>query len=188
MLLPVDVHDLLLRLAGDGWVWKKANILGCKIPNSDIGREWRQANVRLPLGSDGLLPEVNPDMLQVVTGRGSHTSSAIRCMNAGVKGWHEELCLDGYISKSKIIERQPSMQEPIDKGLKISTIKSELVEACPRLMEVISRTGNNNNNTVYRLQTTLQRCNRIHSVINALKCSGRPIDLKHVASLYRIGA
>ena len=73
--------------------------------------------------------------------------------------------VDGKVSFSKIVERQPSMAEPVNKGLRVEVIDAELVLACPRLMEILSRTGNSGNN-VFREQTSLQNCVRIHTLLD----------------------
>ena len=49
------------------------------------------------------------------------------------------------------------MQLPLDKGMPYKVIKWELVEACPKLMAFLSRTGNLNHG-VHRVATALQRC------------------------------
>ena len=81
MLVPVDVHKLLCNIVtNSGWSWEKWNALACEIPNNETGQQWRLANVELADLSDGLLPTCNPDMLQIASGRGSHGTAAVRCM------------------------------------------------------------------------------------------------------------
>ena len=188
MLVPVDVHELLYYIVTNaGWSEVKWNALACEIPNNETGQSWRLANVELADQSDGLLPRCNPDMLQIVTGRGSHGTAAVRCMEFAAKGIHAELCSeDGRISKSKIIERQPSMKEPLTKGCRYDVIKSDLVEACPRLMEILSRTGNSGNN-VFREQTALQQCNRLHALAAAYQKVGRVIEWDKITKQCCIG-
>ena len=111
MLVPADVHDLLVRIANKGWCWFKVDVLAFEIPPNDEGNSWRLANVQLAQGSDGLIPRYSPDELEIVTVRGSHTTAAVRCYMFGSKGIHEELCLNGIVSKSRILERQPSMHD-----------------------------------------------------------------------------
>ena len=164
MLVPIDVQDLLLRMSHDGWNWSKWNALACGIPTNAEGAEWRCKNEALADGSAGLLAPYHGDALEVVTGRGSHGTAALRCAKFGAKSAHPELAgEDGHISASKLCERQPSFEAPLKQGCPYDVIPAALVIAVPRLMEILSRTGNAGNN-VFREQTTLQHCNRIHSL------------------------
>ena len=165
-LVPIDVHDLLNLIAAAGWSWTECEgALASEIPPNEIGGKWRAFNVALAEKSDGLLPVCDGDMLEIVSARGSHTTACVRCMVIGSKGIHEVLCTDGMISQSKIVERQPSMAEPITNGMKYNVIVWQLVVACPRLMEVLSRTGNCSHG-VARTQTALQGCKRVHDLAN----------------------
>lgn len=186
MLVPVDVHNLLQRMCTDGWSFKRWTALACEVPRNELGKSWCKKNVELVVGSDGLLPTINPDLIEILTGRGSHGTAAVRCMKLGCKGIHDEICLDGFVSRSKICEKQTSMSQPITKGCPYDVIKSELVEACPRLMEVLSRTGNAGNN-VFRIQTALQHCNRIHNLIIAKEKDNQPMDYNFIAKQACIG-
>ena len=70
-----------------------------------------------------MLAPIKSEILEIVTARGSHTTAAVRCIKLGSKGVHEELCTDGEISYNQVIERQPSMKEPMDKGLQYTVIR-----------------------------------------------------------------
>ena len=60
----------------------------CKIPKNKLGQDWIERNVELAAASDGLLPSYNPDELKMLTGRGSHGTAAVRCVDLGAKGVH----------------------------------------------------------------------------------------------------
>ena len=186
MLVPIDVHDLLRRIAEDGWSYKKWDALACEIPEGPLGQDWRQQNEALAKASDGLLAPYQGDMLTVLTGRGSHGTAAVRAMKMATKGIHPEVCVDGYVSKSKICERQPSMEQPLAKGCPYDVLKAELVVACPRLMEVLSRTGNAGHN-VFRVQTTLQHCNRIHQLAVNRQQANKSLEWEAIAKQACIG-
>ena len=109
MLVPIDVHDLLLRIFFQGWCWTQVDALAGEIPPNETGQSWRDGNVRLVQGADGLLAVVNPGVLEICSVRGSHTTAAVRCMKAESAGVPEEICLNGKVSQSKIVEAQPSM-------------------------------------------------------------------------------
>ena len=185
-LVPIDVHDLLLHIVNQGWSWKAVDALACEIPPTDEGKAWRDFNQKLMISSDGLLAASCPGALEILTVRGSHTSACVRCYALGSKGVHPELCEDGAISKSKILSKQPSMAEPLDKGIPFLTLRWQLVQACPKLMEVLSRTGNASHG-VARVETALQACSRIHNLASAQKKETGEIDWDLVASQAAIG-
>ena len=74
------------------------------------------------------------------------------------------------------------MEQPIVKGCPCDVVHPDLVVACPRLMEILSRTGNAGHN-VFRIQTSLQHCNRIHAIV----CSQKEPDWEAVAKQACIG-
>ena len=113
MVVPVDAHQLLKAICGNGWSWTKWNALASEVPPTSIGKEWCNKNKEHADASDGLLPTFNPDKIKILTGRGSHGTSAVRIMRFAAIGIHPEMCSeDGTVSMSKIIDRQPSMKEP----------------------------------------------------------------------------
>ena len=161
MLVSVDAHGLLRAIRHSGWNSELVDVLACEIPPTAEGDKWRAANAKLADKSNGLLAPYVCEQLEIVTARGSHTTACVRLYKIGAKGIHSELTgEDGMISRSKIVESQPSMAEPADNGIEYNVIKWQLVAKCPRFMEVVSRTGNAHHGTA-RLQTTLQTCLRI---------------------------
>ena len=173
-LVPVDVHELLAIIVAAGWSWRECDgALACEIPPNALGNSWRAFNDVLAKKSDGYLADCASDHLEVVSARGSHTTAGVRCVHFGSKGIHDHLCTDGRISRSKIIERQPSMREPLDKGMKYIVIRWQLAEACPRLMEILSVTGNASHGAA-RVQTALQACRRVFSLATSM--SAEPAD------------
>ena len=185
-LVPVDVHDLLRRITANGWSSKEVDALACEIPPTEEGAAWRAFNTQLAANSDGLLAAVNPDDLEVVTGRGSHTTASVRCYRFGTKGFHEELCVDGVVSRAKIVDQQPSMAEPLDKGINYLVIRWQLVQACSRLMEVLSRTGNASHG-VARQQTTIQGLKRVHMLAADRQRANVEVDWTAIARVASIG-
>ena len=167
-LVPVDVHDLLLAIASGGWSWSECReALAGEVPPGDEGIPWRSFNHCLQERSDGLLAKVNMDTLEVCTARGSHTTAGVRCMKLGSRGIHPQLCDDsGMISKAKIIDMQPSMQAPVDTGIIYNVVRWQPNVSCPRLMEILSRTGNANHG-IARTQIVLQGCRRMLALYNA---------------------
>ena len=94
----------------------------------------------------------------------------------GAKGIHEEVCQNGKVSKSKVYELQPSMQEPEQKGIPYTVIRYQLVVACPQLTEIMSRIGNASHG-VERTQTALQGCMRVHALAVAKQRAGSLSDV-----------
>ncbi len=78
------------------------------------------------------------------------------------------------------------MSQPIRKGCPYDVVKAELVMACPRLMEVLSRTGNAGH-TVLRVQTALQHCNRIHTLVATKQMNNQSIAWEQIAKQACIG-
>ncbi len=132
MLVAVDVQDLLLTFSKKGFnphIWKA---MALTIPNGQEGKAWREANVRLVERSDGLLPRVNADMLQIVCGRGSHGSAALRAGKFGCRSIHAEIAdSHGRVSRNKLVELQPSLNDPFDHGCWYQVIPGELELQCP---------------------------------------------------------
>ena len=164
MAVPVDVHDLLLLIAGhNGWVQKKCSILGCWIPPGSIGDDWKAKNVTMVEKTKGLLAQYNKSHLKIATARGSHTVCVVRCIKYGTKGIHPEVCVDNYVSKTKILDNFPSLSLPLENGVPVETIAHELVLEIPDLMAVLSRVDNQHH--VGRVQTQLQNCSRLHQLV-----------------------
>ena len=176
-IVPIDMQDLLKRMTYDGWNWELVDTLACEVPPRgvlgedhnkhmvDLHKWFVDSNMSLVKPAGGLLPQCFPDELDIVTARGTHTTAAVRCYEQeGVKGIHPETMGDDEcISKAKILERQPTMNEPLQRGIEYETICWQLVQDCPRLMEILSRTGNVHH-SIFRQETTLQACCRIHQI------------------------
>ena len=168
-LVPVDVHDLLLLLTKGSWSWAQVDALCCEIPPNEIGVAWRVANHELAVRAQGMLAPYQKDLLEVVTGRGSHTTAAVRLYksDATVRGIHSDVCnSDMEVSRAKILGAQPSLADPLEKGMYYKhCLRWQLVVKCPNLMAVLSRTGNASHG-VHRLQTAVQALKRIHSLVS----------------------
>ena len=150
MVVPVDAQDLLHRWATiDGFSLKKWRAFGCTIPAGEVGQTWKDKNKELAVASNGLLPPCTQE-LEVVTGRGSHSTTALRCAKFNAKSIHADLAgADGCISTSKVVEMKTSFKTAFEQGVPYDVIPGELALACPKLMEILSRTGNSGND-VYR--------------------------------------
>jgi hypothetical protein len=188
MLVPVDCQDLLLKFADNGYNPGKWDALALRIPPGPVGDAWRAANVTLVDASDGLLAPISADSIEIVTGRGSHGTAALRLATLGGRSIHAELAdQHGQVSKAKLLEMQPSWTEPLEKGVLYKVLPGELELAVPGLLACLSRIGNASND-VFRQQTTLQMCARIHSMIaSKMKSGGDAVDLSWVAKQSCVG-
>lgn len=182
-LVPIDVQDLLKKFAEKGYNPMLWEAFGARIPNGPVGASWVEKNIELIAASDGLLAPMDPDVVDVATGRGSHGSAALRLAEFGGRSIHPELAdANGMVSKAKLIELQPSWEEPLKNGLLYKVIPGELELEVPGLLACLSRVGNASHD-VFRVQTALQMCARIHSIIASkerIKGHGA-IDLDQVA-------
>jgi hypothetical protein len=184
MLVPSDVHGLLYEtLYVNGFNAEKWDCMCLTVPASKKAA-WLKANKDLVDRSDGLLPPITD--IDLVVGRGSHGTSALRACKFGCRSVFPEIAgPTGMLSFAKIVERQPSMKEPVEKGVPIKIIRGELEEAVPGMFQVLSRLGNVTN-AHYRLQTTLQSCVRIHSLATQTP-DGQSIDWDKVGRQASIG-
>ena len=172
-VVPVDAHDLLLQMFVQGFVMSEVDALATEIPPDTEGAAWRKYNENLAEKSDGLLPECCGSELELMTARGSHTTAATRIValadKVKVKGIHQALCDDdGFISKPKIIGAKPSFLEPTASGLPYTVVRWQLTKACPKLFEVLSRTGNAMHG-VHRRQTSVQAIKRVHALRDGVR-------------------
>ena len=165
MLVPIDVHDLLLKFKENGYNADLWDALAVSIPEGPIGEQWRLENTLLVAASEGLLADVDASSLEIITGRGSHGTAALRCVIFGARSPHKSLCdAHGQVSKAVLLQHQPSWQEPLEQGLMYRIFPGELEIAVPGLLAALSRMGNAHHD-VFRHKTALQMCNRIHSVL-----------------------
>lgn len=165
MLIAVDAQNLLLKFADYGYNPRMWDALALTVPAGAEGDRWREENEKLVRDSDGLLAPIQGDSIEIVTGRGSHGTGACRIAEFGAKSIHEKLADSmGNVSKAKLLELQPSWQDPLQNGLLYKILPGELELAVPGLLACLSLLGNASND-VYRQPSELQLCARIHALI-----------------------
>ena len=115
-LVPIDVHDLLSQIVKDGWNYELVDALAGEVPPDHIffeendGRQvqvanwFRDFNKRLVEEAGGLLPQIDLEEMDIVTARGSHTTSSVRCMDSDepVVGVHENTMNSGTSVERKL--------------------------------------------------------------------------------------
>lgn len=173
MIVPIDSHDLLFRMFHDGFSYSRWRAFGCRVPaDPAVMRAWVQENLSLVAQSDGLLAPLLPEDIEVFAARGSHGSTGLRCLLEGATAVYPDMAgSDGKLSAAKVIAAKPSFARPLQEGVPFDLVPGELCIAVPRLMEVLSRIGNNANN-VFREQSALQHCNRLHRLAVLKEKSG----------------
>ena len=85
LTVPINAHKLLALIFKHGFVMKKVDNLGCRVPPNSTGAEWKAVNDTLQKGSQGLLPALSTEKIEAVTVRGSHTTAAIKALKFGAK-------------------------------------------------------------------------------------------------------
>jgi hypothetical protein len=107
-------------------------------------------------------------------------------LDGRVRSIHPELAdAQGFVSKAKLLEAQPSWREPLEKGVLYKIIPGELELAIPGLLACLSRLGNASHD-VYRVQTALQLCSRIHSIINS-QSKRKQLNMEQVVKQASVG-
>ena len=66
-----------------------------------------------------------------------HTNQFLNAVLSGVECEYEELCINGRMSKNRIIETQPSMDEPLNRGMLWLVLKKEVGDLFPKLPALI---------------------------------------------------
>ena len=138
-------------------------------------------------GSDGLLPFGAPRELEIATVRCSHTNATLRIVNGAARALNVDYADEaGRISSARIVERQPSFKEPLEKGLHFTVISAALVLKCPGLMKFLATSGNADHGTA-RQATTVQRAKRVWGFACKQKALDTPEAWKVVERLAAIG-
>ena len=140
MIIQGKVHQIIGWLADEGYnpeLVKAMCIEGS--PNSDMIEGMRRANARLWANALGMLASSNAEDLDFFAFIGSHLTSAIRGYKFGIKTEREDLAgPDGMIQCGKIFDAQPSVKEPVDKGLAyIDDTKTYLVLIVTRYEAIV---------------------------------------------------
>ena len=162
MAIPVDVQTLLHNfMLKNGFNPSRWDCMCLTIPES-VRSEWTEKNKNLVRRSAGYLADYGD--IDLVSGRGSHGTAALRAAKFGAKSMFPKIAdSNGNISRGACIDKQPSIQKPLDEGVLVKIIPGELELAVPGIFQVLSRVGNVSNSS-YRPQTTLQSCARIHEL------------------------
>ena len=140
-LVPFDVHGLLFEtFFENGYNEEKWGCVAITTPPKDK-EAWLEINMGLNKKSNGLLPPISD--MELATGRGSYGIAALRACKVPTLSSNPDIAdHSGHVSLHKIIDRQPSMRIPLERGVPIKVLRGEVEEAVPGLFKVISRAGN----------------------------------------------
>jgi len=178
-LIPADVHYVLEQgFLANGFNPTKWECLTLSIPDSEKAA-WLAFNQQLVQQSEGFLADIVD--LDLVTGRGSHGTAALRAIKYGAMAVGTKGTAAGRVSMASCLELQPSLAKPLQDGILVTVLPGELEQAVPGLFAVLSEVGNVSN-SVFRLNTALQTAIRCHQMASSFG-AGADINWDQVAKL-----
>ena len=167
MLDPLNVHLLLELISGKGFDPSLPKGLAQEIGPNDEGHAIRRKNSELVERSGGMLSQISAEELRIGACGASHTTSLLRLVDAAegeripsVAGC-ERISHNGFVSKSRVLERCPSLAQPVADGILYTIIRWQICAECPLLMETLSEAQNAEHDT-FRKETTWQTMLNIH--------------------------
>ena len=168
-LTPSDVHELLELILEAGFSFTE--MVGARSFELAPGKEGDKqfdAYRRIQTLSMGTLPTLSRDDVRILTVACSHTVSGLLCADQGVNSnaISEKYCIDGKISKEKVIEACPSINAPLKNGIEFLIIRHQVEAKCPQLPEFLQEAGNANKG-VERKPTKVQLMLQISSRVVA---------------------
>ena len=176
MLVPIAMWELLTIVACKKG-WDPSKLVGAlceELPPAGKERDFVvQQNVSLHSKSKHLLAPLEVELMRVLTSASSHMTAALRLVNyAGVApvippdlgpAYDITPLLDnGKLSKQRVIQCCPGIEEYLEQGIEYLKIRYQLVALCPQLMSVLSEADNASHDT-YRQETWLQQLLSIHA-------------------------
>jgi hypothetical protein len=179
ILEPADVPEKIAEISDIGWDLNKvADASAVRMPRDPAKRkEIEDVNAKLTEMSDGLLPPVVPGMATIQVTACSHTTAGLKCANFGTKRDIARISESGAMSKSVIVGRQPSMEEPIEKGMRYLVLEPIVQELWPAYVEMTIEAANASNNLA-KPDTPLQHMLKAHRYMLEAAKKGEPIDQK----------
>ena len=181
VLEPADVPEKIAEISDIGWdLHKVADASAVRMPrDADKRKVIEDINHKLSEASDGLLPPVVPGMATIQVTACSHTSAGLKCANFGTKCDIARISESGIMSKAVIISRQPSMEEPIEKGIRYLVLETIVQEQWPAFIEMTIEAANASNNLA-KPDTPLQLMLKAHRMALEAAKRGEPIDEKTI--------
>ena len=178
MVIATRVQILLLLIVTKGWSPDETILaLAREIADGPSGELTRQKNLELAAkscvwttaGAEGyLIAPYREEILRIATGVGSHTTCVLRLIDYIRNGGRlpateglEHLAVDGYLSYERIIERQPTLKDPVDQGMRYTIIRKEIADLCPDVMRILSEADNSKHDN-YQQESFMQTMYNLH--------------------------
>ena len=170
MLFLVKVHQLLAQINGKGWdASQTASALAREISQNGVIRELQLSrNQELIQRADGLLAPIQPELLRVVTGAGSHTTAVLKLISAAdtsrvpdCTDVDEHLAVNGFLCKARILKHCPSFAAPLQTGIEYFIVRWQLADKCPSLMRILSESDNAKHDN-YQKEFVIQTMFNLH--------------------------
>lgn len=177
LLEPADVPEKIAEISDIGWdVHKVADASGVRMPHdSTLRRAIELANSQLADASDGVLPPVVPGTAVIAVTACSHTTAGLKCANFGTKCEIGRISEGGTMSKAAIVGRQPTMADPIEKGMRYFVVEYIVQELWPAYVEMTIEAANASNQLA-KPDTPLQLMLKVHKFMLDAAKKGEPID------------
>ena len=136
-----DVHQNLADICDAEW--HDGFFKGCITDISpDMLEETLQSNEELVQGSKGMLAPIDKSIAQYMTLRGSHTNQGHRLVLASWPHFDVSITNNGKLSRSKVVEKSPSMEQVLQVGANYLLIPSWVLAKYPGMDLLIQSSGN----------------------------------------------
>ena len=89
-----------------------------------------------------LLPKQDGDRIRHIACAGTHTNQLFNAILQGIATDEQLLSVNGHMSKAKILERCPSLAEPLEQGLRFFVFRWELWHDIPKLPWLVEAGAN----------------------------------------------
>ena len=123
-LIIAKVNNMTMIYWTDGFNRDKVFATLIELPQDrDKCDDIRNFNARLIRASDGLLANTDVDLMKYMTVAGSHSTASCRTIKFAAKTTVKELAdSNGCVRASLLLDKEPSMREPIETGLEYDLI------------------------------------------------------------------
>ena len=167
-LEPADVYEVIRKIMARGW--SDAKVAGARafeVATGEKGELQRNFNAKLCTGSNGAIPTIQKEDIQILTVSCSHNAASLRCIKFGgvppcPDGFEDLVDASGALSEAKILEKYPSYANVLRDGLEFVVVRKEVEVVCPRFPLFLQEAGNAEHGGENKL-TKLQAMLEIHS-------------------------
>ncbi len=160
---PLEVHNLLERICRDGFCLAELGVRWAfeKRTEGYKAEEERVFNFKVVAGSEGLLAVPQWDDVEALAVACTHTVTGFNAAEGKAAGIAEDLCVDGRLSKEKIVQHFPATRAAFQFGFKWVKIRTCVQDRCPSLAAFLSDAANKPHGA-HRLSTVTQSMLQLH--------------------------